>query len=66
MSVTITKTPRGKSKDRRLYRGDLQHNPSGHGKGKWQNKCTLWRFKLKARRLRKISANSRRINRQHA
>lgn len=60
MTVTIT---RKRKKSKRLYKGRLLHMPSRHGKGKWHNHSTLWRYKLKARRLRRISAESRRRNR---
>lgn len=51
-----------KSKRLRSW-SQLAHQPNGHGRGKWQNKWTYRRYKMKARRLRKIAADSRRRNR---
>lgn len=35
---------------------------NGHGKGKWHSLRSLWNYKLKRRRLYKISAASRKRN----
>ena len=60
MSVTIRKI----GKSRRFTRQPhLRHKPSGFGKGKWHSNATLWAYKLKARRKRLISSDSRRRNR---
>lgn len=45
-------------------RMELDHKPSGHGHGKWQNTATLWRYKLARRKANKVAAASRRRNRQ--
>ena len=58
-SVTIRKF----GKARRLTKAKMQHKPSGKGKGKWHSRTTLWGYKVKSRRLRKIAADSRRRNR---
>lgn len=50
-------------KMRRLRsKSQLLHNPLKHGKGRWHSRSTLWRAKRHARRLRIISAASRRAN----
>lgn len=41
----------------------LAHKPNGHGKGKWHSRTTLWLYKRKSRRIRKIAEASRRRNR---
>lgn len=48
---------------RKSLKADLAHMPSGHGKGRWHNRATLWRAYLKARRKRRIAKLSRRVNR---
>lgn len=59
--MTITLIPVG-GKKRRLHKARLRHAPSGHGQGKWQSKRRFWRYKVKARRLKRISAASRKRN----
>lgn len=44
----------------------MAHKPNGRGKGKWHSRTTLWAYKRKSRRLRQISARSRRANRRTA
>lgn len=52
-----------RGKKRRLRsKSALAHKPSGHGKGKWHSRTTLWAYKRKSRRLRQIAAASRRAN----
>lgn len=41
----------------------LAHKPSGHGKGRWHSRTTLWASKRKDRRKRLIANESRRRNR---
>lgn len=51
-------------KARRLSsKKSLAHNPSGFGKDRWHSRTALWTAKRKARRLRQISNESRRMNR---
>lgn len=60
MSVQIIK----KGKARRLRsRYQMAHKPSGHGKGKWHSRTSLWAYKRLSRRKRLIAAASRRANR---
>lgn len=60
MSVQIIK----KAKSRRLRsRYQMAHKPSGHGKGKWHSRTSLWAYKRLSRRKRLIAAASRRANR---
>lgn len=60
MSVQIIKT----GKARRLRsRYQMAHKPSGHGKGKWHSRTSLWAYKRLSRRKRLIAAASRRANR---
>ncbi len=42
---------------------DLQHKPSGSGKGKWHSRTSLWQYKRLTRRRRLVSNASRRRNR---
>jgi hypothetical protein len=44
-------------------KNQMQHKPSGRGKGKWHNRASLWAYKRKSRRKRLISNESRRRNR---
>lgn len=60
MSITIIK--RGKAR-RLSSKWQMQHKPSGHGKGKWHSRTALWAYKRKARRKTLIAAESRRRNR---
>ncbi len=61
MSVNVV---RRWGKARRLRdKKKLAHRPSGHGKGKWQSRTTLWAYKRLSRRKRIIAADSRRENR---
>lgn len=41
---------------------NLVHNPSGHGKGKWQTRRGIKRYKMQRRKLNNIAENSRRNN----
>lgn len=41
----------------------MAHKPSGHGKGRWHSRTTLWKSKRKDRRKRLIANKSRRLNR---
>lgn len=41
----------------------LEHKPSGVGKGRWHSRQALWRAKRKDRRKRQIAAASRARNR---
>ena len=51
-------------KGRRLSsKKKLAHKPSGHGKGKWHSRTSLWKYKRKSRNKRIISNNSRCMNR---
>lgn len=59
MSITIRKL--GKSRRLRSKK-ELAHKPSGHGKGKWQSRSSLWLYKRLSRRKRIIAAHSRRVN----
>lgn len=52
-----------KRNKRLLSRKQMAHKPSGRGTGKWQDRTTLWNYKMKSRRLRRIAAESRRRNR---
>lgn len=63
MSYTIRKA---KKANRLRSRKKLAHKPSGFGKGKWHSRTTLWLYKRKARRLRRIAESSRRRNRMAA
>lgn len=58
MSFTIRKLSK-----RLRSRKDLAHKPTVTGQGIWHNMKTLWNYKMKSRRLRKIAAESRRRNR---
>ncbi len=57
MATTILK----KSKRLRSKKA-MAHKPSGHGKGKWHSRTSLWAYKRLSRRKRQIAARSRRIN----
>lgn len=60
MSVVIRKL----GKARRLKsKTQLAHKPSGHGKGRWHSRTSLWASKRKDRRKRLIANASRRRNR---
>lgn len=37
----------------------MPHVPSGFGKGKWETKASLWRYKLARRKARKVASASR-------
>jgi hypothetical protein len=39
------------------------HVPSGFGKGKWENKAALWKYKLARRKANKRASASRAVNR---
>ena len=60
MSLVIKRF--GKAKRLRSKK-HLAHKPSGHGKGRWHNRTTLWKSKRKDRRKRIIANHSRRMNR---
>lgn len=51
-----------KLKDRIKKLIKLQHVPSGHGKGKWQSKRGLIRYKLDRHKKNKIARASRKRN----
>lgn len=60
MSVIIRKL----GKARRLSsKKQMAHKPSGHGKGRWHSRTSLWASKRKDRRKRLVSNESRRRNR---
>lgn len=60
MSVIIRKL----GKSRRLSsKKQMAHKPSGHGKGRWHSRTSLWASKRKDRRKRIVSNESRRRNR---
>lgn len=63
MSITIKRF--GKALRLRSKK-DLAHKPSGHGKGRWHSRTSLWLSKRKDRRKRIIAAKSRRANRASA
>jgi len=52
----------GKARRLRSKRA-MAHKPSGDGKGKWHSRTSLWAYKRKSRRLRKMADESRRLNR---
>lgn len=60
MSITIRKISK-----RLRSKADLQHKPSGFGKGKWHSRTSLWNYKRLSRRRRLIANASRRRNRVH-
>lgn len=60
MTFTIRKL--GKSK-RLSSKKQMAHKPSGHGKGRWHSRTSLWASKRKDRRKRIIANESRRRNR---
>lgn len=41
----------------------MPHVPSGFGKGKWESKASLWRYKLARRKANKRASMSRAVNR---
>ncbi len=63
MSIVIRKF--GKAR-RLLSKKQMAHKPSGHGKGRWHSRTSLWASKRKDRRKRLISDASRRRNRSAA
>lgn len=63
MSLTIRKL--GKAKRLRSKKA-LAHKPSGHGKGKWHSRTSLWAYKRLSRQKRLIANASRRRNRSAA
>lgn len=58
MSLTIRKL-----RKRLRSKRQMAHKPSGVGKGRWHGRATLWLYKRKSRRLRKIAEASRYRNR---
>lgn len=42
----------------------LAHVVSGHGKGTWHSNETLWAYKLRRRKARKVASASRARNRR--
>lgn len=60
MSIVIRRV----GKARRLRsKYQMAHKPSGHGKGKWHSRTSLWAYKRHARRRRLMADASRRRNR---
>lgn len=41
----------------------MPHVPTGEGKGKWENKKSLWRYKLARRKANKLARRQRAVNR---
>lgn len=41
----------------------MPHVPTGNGQGKWEDKASLWKYKLARRKANKRAAASRRRNR---
>lgn len=60
--MTVTIIRRGKSR-RLKSRKQLLHKPSGHGKGKWHSRTSLWAYKRLTRRKNQIASASRQRNR---
>lgn len=42
----------------------LPHVPTGHGQGKWEDRTSLWNYKLARRQAQKRAAASRAFNRR--
>lgn len=41
----------------------MPHVPTGRGKGKWEDKDSLWKYKLARRKANKLARRHRQINR---
>lgn len=61
MPVKIKKLHR-----RKRSKAELAHNPSGHGKGRWHNKKTLWASRMARRKRNAVASASRARNRRNA
>ncbi len=47
-----------------MIRMGMPHVPSGFGQGKWENKASLWKYKLARRKACKVATASRARNRR--